>query len=165
MERWENIKEYEGLYQVSNFGNIKSIKKGIILKHGINKHGYCYVMLSKKNKSKWYSIHRLVAQAFVENKNNYKCVNHKDENKQNNHADNLEWCNHKYNNNYGTRIEKVAKATSKKVIQYDKHNNLIKVWESIIAASINTKTNRHSIVSCCKNKLKTAGGYKWEYVR
>ncbi len=165
MEMWKNIENYEGLYQVSNYGRVKNLKRNTILKSGINKNGYCYVILSKNNKSKWHSVHRLVAKAFIDNINNYKCVNHKDENKQNNNANNLEWCTHKYNNNYGTRIKKVAKATSKKVIQYDNQNNFIKIWDSIIMASINTNTNRHSIVSCCKRKLKTANGYKWEYVR
>lgn len=165
MKIWKDIENYEGLYQVSNYGEIKNIKRNTILKLGINKYGYCYVILNKNNKSKWHSVHRLVAKAFIDNINNNKCVNHKDENKQNNKANNLEWCTYKYNNNYGTRVEKVRKATSKKVIQYDSQNNFIKIWSSIITASINTNTNRHSIVSCCKKKQKTAGGYKWEYAR
>lgn len=181
MEQWKDINNYEGLYQVSNFGRIRSLKREtissnqyssfkkqaneIILKQSINKHGYCSIILSKNGKNKWYSVHRLVACAFIDNSNGFKCVNHKDENKQNNNVENLEWCTHKYNNNYGTRKKRVAKATSKQVIQYDINGDFIKIWSSIIEASINTNTNRHSITSCCKKQLKIAGGYRWEYVR
>ena len=94
-EIWKDIKGYKGLYQISNLGNVKSLKRNIklsnqygakfkkrvdekILKQSINKYGYCSVILSKNNKNKWFSIHRLVALNFIPNPNNYKCVNHKD---------------------------------------------------------------------------------------
>lgn len=179
-EIWKDIKGYKGLYQISNLGNVKSLKRNIklsnqygakfkkrvdekILKQSINKYGYCSVILSKNNKNKWFSIHRLVALNFIPNPNNYKCVNHKDENKQNNNVENLEWCTYKYNNNYGNRINKVREKTKKKINQYDINNILIKSWNSIIEASNNLKINRHSIISCCKGKQKTAGGFKWQY--
>lgn len=105
-EKWKNITDYEELYQVSNLGKIKNVKRNKIKKATLNKDGYYVVKLSKNNKKKVYLIHRLVAKEFIENKNNYDIVNHKDENKINNKAENLEWCTTKYNNNYGTRMYK-----------------------------------------------------------
>ena len=111
-EIWKNIKGYENLYEVSNYGNVRSLdhyrnnnngiafQKGKILKPGIQNTGYASVVLSKEGKTKCYKVHRLVAETFIPNTNNYKCVNHKDENKLNNMVENLEWCNHEYNNNY-----------------------------------------------------------------
>lgn len=102
-EIWKNITDYEELYQISNLGNIKNTKRNKIKKKTINKDGYYVAKLSKNNIKKVFLVHRLVAKEFVKNKNNYNIVNHKDENKLNNRADNLEWCTVKYNNNYGTR--------------------------------------------------------------
>ena len=102
-EEWRNITNYEELYQVSNLGNVKNIRRNKLKKLTLNKDGYYIVKLSKNNKKKVYLVHRLVAKEFIENKNNYDIVNHKDENKTNNKVDNLEWCTIKYNNNYGTR--------------------------------------------------------------
>lgn len=104
-EIWKDVCGYEGLYQVSSFGNVKSVnrKKQILLKLKKNKEGYCRVGLSKNKKQKWFSVHKLVAMAFLENVENFPCINHKDENKLNNQVENLEWCSYKYNNNYGMR--------------------------------------------------------------
>jgi len=127
VEIWKDIPEYEGLYQVSNFGNIKSLKRTImcrcknqykefsleytreekIIKGRKDKDGYLLVNLCKNGKHKNHRIHRLVAQAFIINPNNYKEINHKNENKQDNNIYNLEWCDSKYNSNYGTRIERI----------------------------------------------------------
>ena len=110
-EIWKDIKDYEGLYQVSNLGRIKSceriVKRGDnhkpvkerILKMG-DKCGYKYVILSKSGKGKTGWVHRLVAQAFISNPDNLSCINHKDENPTNNRVDNLEWCTYRYNNTY-----------------------------------------------------------------
>ena len=108
MEIWKDILGYEGLYQVSNYGRVRSLKYGKekILKQQINTDGYLHIDLYKNKKRKNYNVHRLVTIAFLENPNNYPQVNHKDENKQNNHIDNLEWCDYKYNCNYGTRKNK-----------------------------------------------------------
>lgn len=106
-EIWLPIEGYGGLYQVSNYGRVKSLdynrtKQEKILRQGKNKYGYLMVVLYKEGKGKTIKIHRLVAQAFIPNPNNYPCVNHKDECKTNNCVDNLEWCTQKYNIKYGT---------------------------------------------------------------
>lgn len=166
-EVWKDIEGYEGLYQVSNLGNVKSLNyQGVsrekILKPFINSDGYKRVMLYKNKTIKRLSVHRLVAQAFIENPNNYSCVNHKDENNQNNVVSNLEWCTYKYNNNFGTRNARIVKALSKQVYQYSKDGELIAVWESTNEAGRNGY-NQGSVVSCCNGKLKTHKGYIWSY--
>lgn len=178
MEIWKDIKNYKGLYQVSNIGRVKSldhirqnrdgltcISKGKLLNPGKDNKGYMIVVLSKNGKTKTYRIHRLVAESFIDNPNNYKCVNHKDENKANNNIDNLEWCTYKYNNNYGTKPQKISKGNSKKVNQYDKELNFIKQWGSMAEAEkkLNIKRASVNISACCKNKLKSAYGYVWRY--
>ena len=113
-EIWKDINDYEGLYQVSNLGRVKSLsrkyKKRVIQEHivqpSIAHNGYLRVGLSKNGIRKYDSIHRLVAKAFIPNPNNYNIVNHKDCNRQNNCVDNLEWCNEKYNINYKNTIAK-----------------------------------------------------------
>ena len=118
-EIWKDIVGYEGLYQVSNLGNVKRLKgykgrgKGYIveehlIKPSINSHGYQNVVLCKNGKTKTFSMHRLVAIAFLDNSDNLPEVNHKDEDKTNNCVDNLEWCDRVYNNNYGTRNKKCS---------------------------------------------------------
>ena len=110
-EVWKDIKEYEGLYQVSNLGRVKCLgnnrnKKEKILSQAKNSKGYLYVHLSKNNKKRTVAVHILVAQAFIPNILNLPEVNHKDEDKINNYSSNLEWCTRRYNNTYGSRIEK-----------------------------------------------------------
>lgn len=120
-EKWLDIKDYEGLYQISNLGKVKSLEKKAgfsnrkerILKQHLDKDGYVKVYLCKNNKVKFLSIHRLIAEAFIPNPNNLPQINHKDENKANNKIENLEWCTCKYNINYGTRTKR-QKETIKK---------------------------------------------------
>ena len=110
-EIWRDIKNYEGLYQISNLGRVKRLRfinrhlnfeKEKILKPYKDGGNYYFVIgLHKDGKRKYKAIHRLVAETFIPNPNNYPVVNHKDENKLNNRIDNLEWCTHKYNSNYG----------------------------------------------------------------
>ena len=112
-EEWKDIKGYEGLYQISNLGRIKSLnynrtKKEKILSNSTNRKGYLFVILYKNGKKKSFKVHRLVAIHFIENPNNYFQVNHKDENKSNNRVDNLEWCTQEYNLNYGTRNKRIS---------------------------------------------------------
>ena len=111
-EIWKPIKGYEGLYEVSNFGRIKSLKFGKerILKGSKDKYGYYHISLSDINKKyKSFLVHRLVAEHFLDKPDNCNEVNHKDENPQNNIYTNLEWCDRKYNCNYGTRNERISK--------------------------------------------------------
>lgn len=136
-EVWKDIKGYEGLYQVSNFGRIKSLERKRIDRNQIlpekilsirkKENGYLTVSLNKNTKDKKHLVHRLVAQAFIPNIDNKPCINHKDENKTNNNVDNLEWCTHKYNSNYNNLFKK----RYKKVNQYDLQGNFIKEWNSI----------------------------------
>ena len=117
-EVWKDVVEYEGLYQVSNKGNIHSVERrdsrgnrcgGRTLQPGYDNDGYHQVNLYKNGIAKRKYIHRLVAEAFIPNTNGFPQVNHRDEDKVNNNAENLEWCTSKYNNNHGTRIERLSK--------------------------------------------------------
>ena len=177
-EIWKDIEGYEGLYKVSNMGNVKSLKYGKerILKAQDDGHGYLKVFLWKDGKKKNCRVNRLVAIAFLENPDNLPEVNHKDENPKNNCADNLEFCDRVYNCNYGTRNQRVAEKLrgrkhtnnsklSKPVIAINKINGLILEFSSTHEASRQTGTNQGNIVSCCSGKLKTAGNYYWMYVQ
>jgi len=165
-EIWKDVKEYEGLYQVSNLGKVKSlqrngtIKQDRILKQYIDKYGYYYVGLRNK-KIKKFKVHRLVAEAFIPNKDNLVQINHKDENKKNNNVKNLEWCSAKYNVNYGTRTERTFKKVACICIG---EKTKEEVYKSIKEASIKLNIDSSAITKCCKGKQKTAGGYIWKYV-
>lgn len=162
-EIWKDIKGYEGLYKISNLGKVKTLRSNRILKGtGVE---YKEVVLYKNKKAKTFYVHRLVAEHFIENPNNYSCVNHKDENKMNNNANNLEWCTKLYNCNYGRRNEKMSKSLSKyKIVQKDKKGKIIKIWENIWELEHNTTFKKQNIRHCCKNINKYAYGYKWEYI-
>ena len=175
MEEWKKIKGYEGKYQVSNEGRIKSLgnnktRKEKVLKPAKNKDGYLFVKLYKNCEYKKYFIHRLVATAFISNPNNLPQVNHKDEDKTNNNVNNLEWCNAKYNVNYGTRNERVAHKLSKLNINNPKRSKKVLcietniIYESVNEAARQTKIDCGGISRACNGKLKTAGGYYWKYV-
>lgn len=157
-EIWKDIKGYEGLYQVSNFGRIKSIKrkntKGGIRKLNVDKYGYNYIILYNYDIIKTLKVHRLVAKAFIPNPNNLPQINHKDKNRKNNRVDNLEWCDVTYNIQY---------SHAKPIIQYDINNKFIKRWKCIREAGRLLKINNGDISKCCKGKKKTAGGYIWQY--
>lgn len=156
IEEWKDT-EYIG-YKVSNLGRIKN-EQGKILKTQIRK-GYCDVGLhiEGQRQPKIVKVHRLVAKAFIPNPNNYPLVNHKDENKQNNRVDNLEWCTQKYNLNYGHRNDKIKK----KVLQFDSDNNFIKEYKSITDASKECNVLISDIVRSCKTHYK-AGNFIWKY--
>lgn len=182
-EIWKDIEGYEGLYQVSNLGNVKSLyreydlsnKFGFIRHVVIEEHfmriqkcsnGYRFVALSKNSKVKQHLIHRLVAAAFIPNPDNLPQVNHKDECIENNTADNLEWCSAKYNANYGTRNERCyPKKQCRPVNQLTKDGEFIKRWDSLGDVYRNLGIDRTQIVRVCRHKKDyvTAGGYKWEY--
>lgn len=128
-EIWKDICDYNGIYKISNYGEIRRyntyceldnrIPKYHVVKQYVDKNGYCKVILSKNNKQKNHLVHRLVAQAFIPNINNLPQVNHKDENKLNNCIDNLEWCSRSYNCKYGTRTKRIAEKT--KITNKGKH--------------------------------------------
>ena len=168
-EIWKNIDGYEGLYQVSNLGRVKSLNyrrtgKERILKPGTDKGGYLYVFLYKNGKQKPFSIHRLVAKAFIPNPNKKPEVNHKDEDKTNNCLTNLEWMTRKDNLNYGTHNERMAKTKSKSVIQYSLKGEFIRKWPSVIQIERNLGFLSSNISQCCNEKNKSSYGYIWKFV-
>ena len=170
-EIWADINGFEGLYQISNLGNVKALPKLIngrhrkerIMKSQLKKDGYLDVLLSKNNKRDRHLIHKLVAIAFIPNPNNYSCVNHKDENKINNFIMNLEWCDHKYNNAYGIRTIKASNSCKKSIVQMDLNFNPIKIFKSATDAAKFYNFNRRHISSCCNNRRKTHKGCRWKF--
>ena len=160
-EVWKDIKDYEGLYQVSNLGRIKSfprngtIKQTREKKQKYDKYGYKCVDLYKNNKLKTCKVHRLVAEAFLSNPNNYKIINHLNKKRDDNVIDNLEWCTVTHNVRY---------SKAKRVTQYDLNGKFIKTWNCIREAGKVLKICNGDIVKCCKNKKRTAGGYIWKYI-
>lgn len=155
MEEWKNIIGYEGLYQVSSYGRVKSLKFGKenLLKHKKDSGGYLQVGLCKDGKRKIFLVHRLVAQAFLPNLDNLPQVNHKDENKENNCVSNLEWCTCKYNIDY---------SQAKQVCQYSLDDKLIKVWNSTQECGRNGFYQGH-VASCCRGDRKSHKGFIWKY--
>lgn len=164
-EIWKDIKEYENLYQVSNLGNIRSKKNGKIRKTQKDKDGHLKLQLHKNGVSKDYYVHRLVAQAFINNPTNAEIVNHKDENPSNNRIDNLEWCNKKYNNTYGTKITRQSQKIKREVYQYDIQGNFINKYDSVKEAGISLNINKANIANCCRGLTKTAYGFVWKYAK
>ena len=159
-EIWKDCKGYEGKYQVSNQGRIWSVKSQKYLKPWLNSSGYWAVQLMAPNgKRKGELVHRLVALAFIDNPNNLPQVNHKDENKQNCNVDNLEWCDTKYNLNYGTRNLRASQSNSIQVYCVE----LDRVFNSITEAQEILHINKQNIVAVCKGRRKTCGGYHWKY--
>lgn len=152
----KDVKGYEGLYAVTSCGKVWSYRNKRFLTPEDNGHGYLRVNLHKDGKDKKYMIHRLVAEAYIPNPENLPQINHKDENKTNNCLQNLEWCDAKYNVNYGTRTEK----TKKPILQYDLDGNLIREWPS--TADVGKEVSS-TICNCLKGRYKTAYGYIWKY--
>lgn len=168
IEEWRNIGGYEGLYQVSNMGRVKSIHyyHGTyerIMKPGKINSGYLVVSLCKDGKTKGHLVHRLVAQAFLDNTDNLTEVNHKDENPLNNSVGNLEFCDRKYNVNYGTGNQRRAKTLSRTVYQYTMDGELVKEWKSLMEIERSMGFSVGNISQCCNGQRKTAYGYKWTY--
>lgn len=172
MEKWKDVKDYEGLYEVSSYGNIRSLNyrktgKKKILKTQINKHGYEMVDLSKNGVRKTFQVHRLVAETFIPNPDGFNTVDHIDSNKTNNHLNNLQWMSNSDN---------VKKAWNDGLcFNIGKHNNrparkkvinltTKEVYDSITEAGAKNNIDRRRISDCCRYKSKTAGGYQWCYL-
>lgn len=182
-EEWRDIQGYEGFYQISSFGHVRHLVawrgnhfKSDYISHiskttpYIDSCGYLRVALSAHGVTKHYRVHRLVAQAFIPNPNNLPQINHKDENKQNNHISNLEWCTQTYNNQYGTRGSRIGatnsrgKGAKRAVLQYDMLGNFIRRWKSMQEASDTLLTvSVPKICACCRGIRKSTGGFVWKY--
>ena len=152
MECWKDIKGYEGLYQVSNLGRIRKDNKII---NPWMQFGYKIVGLWKNNKCQKLRVHRLVAEAFILNPNNYTQVNHKDEDKSNNSVENLEWCTQGYN----------TSNAEKEVIQMSIDETVLRTYKSLSEAARMSGVSLGNLSNLCNNKShrKTLGGYKWVF--
>lgn len=179
-EIWKDIKGFEGLYQVSNLGRIKNSRTGKIINPYQNNNDYYLVSLSNKGVVFKKTVHRLMAEAFLPNPDNLPCVNHKSECKTENFVwvnpdgtvdpdkSNLEWCTYTYNNAYGSKPERISQKlingiSSKPILQLTLDGKFIKEYPSIKEAERQTDINNACICLCCNGKLKTAGGFRWEY--
>lgn len=163
-EEWRPIKGYEGLYEVSNFGRVKSLcagkwKSTTLRKPQPTRNGYRAVTLKKSGKVRSITVHRLVAITFLDNPDGLREVNHKDEDKTNNHVDNLEWCTRKYNQNYNEHY----KIYYRPVIQLTKDGTEVRRYESLKAAQNATGIPSSYISGALRGKQKTAGGFRWQY--
>ena len=175
IEEWKDIQGYEGLYQISNLGRVKSLaryKKNnlgsksligeTILKQAKSNRGYLRIHLCKNAHKKAFSVHRLVADAFVPNPNNFTEVNHKDENKENNYADNLEWCDSNYNINYGTHNKRLSITKGCVVQAFNQNGDFVMEFHSMGEAQRETGISQQNISRCVNGKCQTAGGYVWK---
>lgn len=176
-EEWKDITGYEGLYQVSTLGNVRSydkivgcrggktrLVKGKILAPARSGNGYVKVMLTKNKTRRNRNVHRLVAEAFIPNLDGFTDINHINEIKTDNRVSNLEWCSRCYNNHYSRIPEKMNEAKKIRVKQVSLDGEIINVWNGIreAARALGIKSHRH-ISDCCKGKAKTCYGFKWEY--
>lgn len=166
-ELWRDIESYEGLYQVSNYGRVKSLNyartgKARNLRLGKHRQGYREAHLSKEGKTKIFKVHRLVASAFIPNPENKKEVNHIDEVSSNNRMDNLEWVTPSENMNHGTRNRRVAAKISIPIVQIDMSGEVVHRFASAAEAGRQGFDSSH-IVKCCRGILTTHRGYCWEY--
>lgn len=177
-EIWKPVPGYEGYYEISNTGKVRSLTRTITDSLGKtriypgkiltqkNVKGYYKLQLSKDGTRKEYFVHRLLAEAFIPNPDNLPAVNHKDENKQNNNIDNLEWCTVEYNNRYGTKNERCSQTKSKPVIMCDKNTQKpIKEFPSVKIAADElgiSQSSAGNIYKILDNPNKTAYGYIWK---
>lgn len=176
MEEWKSIFGFEGLYEVSSEGRVRSLgndksRKTKILRPVKDSGGYLRVNLCKNGEVKKFRVHRLVAEAFIPNPFNKPQVNHKTEDKTQNSVDCLEWVTCKENQNYGSRNERISKAhinhpkRSKPVIQYTKEGEFVAEYPSASEAERQTGIKQGNISACCNGKLKSAGDYYWRYAK
>lgn len=165
MEVWKDVVGYEGKYQVSNQGNVKSLfwhrkKEERLLKLDRDRRGYVTCFLYEDGIRKQFSVHRVVAMAFIPNLDNKSQVNHINGNKADNRVENLEWCTNRENQDHAS--EKDLKHTVK-VLQFDRNGNLVKEWSSMAKAAKSVGVSRESIFACCNGRAKTSKNYIWKY--
>lgn len=175
-EIWKDVKGYEGIYQVSNIGRVKSllrkvahikgnrtIPERIIKLHISSSNGYYMVNLCKDKSHKSYLVHRLVAGAFISNPNKLPYINHKNEIRTDNRVENLEWCTPEYNIEYSRVREKSTIKTSKAVCQYDLDGNLIKMYDSMKEAGNAIGADPSCIAKCCNCEIGSVHGFIWKF--
>lgn len=166
---WKDIENYEGIYQVSDSGEVRSLKTNRVLKASVNPHGYLFVNLYKDGrKPKHCLVHRLVANAFLPNPLNLPEVNHKNEVKTDNRTSNIEWMSSKENCNYGTRNRRISYGMtngklSKPVLQYSLDGTFIKEWESAREVERKTGYKQSNVSRCCCGEYKKAYNFIWKY--
>lgn len=187
MEEWRDIKGYEGLYQVSNMGNVRSVAHTTVYRDGRVGHyegkmlvpcdggnGYKYANLSKNGITNLGWLHRLVAETFLHKDDERNVVNHKDGNKHNNTVGNLEWVTYSENNKHAVRtgllnmepfIVAGSTARKKKIEQIDASGKTIKVFDSAVEAARQLGLSTGNISSCAHGIRKTSGGYRWQFVQ
>lgn len=163
---WRNINGYEGIYQVNEKGEVKNVISGTLRKPQKRANGYLFVALYKNGVPSCKSIHRLVAEAFIENEEGYPIVNHKDENKVNNNVSNLEWCTYSYNSTYKNAHKGAEESHKKPVVQMGENGEELAVYDSVTSAAYAIgvgKNARPNISSVCLGKHERAYGYKWKF--
>lgn len=173
---WKPVVGYEGLYEVSNCGKVRSVEHYTNGHHLMAKEltpkksgRYFYVKLYKNAKPRTIRLHRIVAEAFVPNPMRKPQVNHIDGNKENNSASNLEWCTQAENNRHaidnGLQNPRIMiEATKKRVRQFSMDGKLIKEWDSLTDAASKLGLQVSNISHCCKGRIRSTGGFKWELV-
>ncbi len=172
MEIWKDIDGYNGYYQVSNQGRVKNAERGTILKQQISRFGYKRVKLFKGNKGKDYAVHRLVAQAFIDNPEGKPCVNHINFDKTCNAVENLEWCTYEENNKWSMAngrkamrpewLEKICKTRKTKAVVGTNIKTGEKVYFNSIRATKEIGADPSDVSRCCRGLSGSSGGYYWE---
>lgn len=168
-EIWVDVKDYEGLYQISNCGRVKSLgndkkRKEKILKYGNTGDGHLTVALSKNGKIKKPQIHRLVAQHFIPNPQNKPIAHHIDKNPENNNVDNIMWVTEEQHKALHPEVfEKTEIICSKPIVQYTMDGQFVAEYKSAKEAERNTEIYQQNICACCNKQRKSAGGFKWQY--
>lgn len=176
IEIWKDIEEFEGLYQVSNKGRVRSLdesdvqgrhlgrpRRGTIMALVIKKTGYVNVRLSKNGKAYDRSVHRLVGIAFIPNPNNYPCINHKDGNRANNNVENLEWCTYQYNNTYNGARDRAGASSGTPVEQYTTDGVFVARYRSINFAAKTLHMSPGDLSQHLRGRQKTYAGHIWKY--
>ena len=176
IEIWKDVKGFEGLYQISNFGNVKSVDriskhskgdltlKGRILKPINIGKGYLGVALSKNGKVKNHYIHRLVAEAFINNNENKPCIDHINGNRTDNRVNNLRWVNATENMNNPITTNRISQKNSIQIVQFTIDGEFVKIWNNAVDAEQTLGIDRTGIRRCCRKVVKTAGGYMWKNI-
>ena len=161
-EQWKFC-TVNNLYLISNYGRVFSLYSNQIIKPYLDRYYKVILQIKNENKQKTSYIHRLVASAWIPNPHGYSEVNHKSEIKTDNRVSNLEWCNHLYNSNYGTKNQRCSKKRKRKINQYNEDWNLLKKWDSRLEAGQFLGVDPHNISYHCKEKNHFYKGYYWLY--